>query len=261
MAVVVTHATVATGADDPSKEINKAEWNAGHAVTGLATVAETGTYSDLLGKPTLLTMADVIDALYPVGSLYTSTLSTNPATLLGRGTWGAFGAGRVLVGRDAGDTDFDTAEETGGAKTKAISAHAGAAVGDHAAHTHSVTSNVAVADHASHTHTYTEVPNHVHVENMNGATTGGLTGWGVAVDTSTNTPTATGYSTANNTGGVATGTTNGPGATMTHSVTNNAVTSGNPSATLSHSVTQPSAHTDLNVVQPYIVVYMWKRTA
>ena len=227
MAVAVTHAAVATGADDPSKEINKAEWNAGHTVTGLATVAETGAYNDLSGKPTLLTMADVIDVLYPVGALYTSTLSTNPGTLLGRGTWGAFGAGRVMVGRDAGDADFDTAEETGGAKTKAISAHSG----------------TAVADHASHTHTYTDVPNHVHVENMNGATTGGLTGWGVAVDTSTNTPTATGYSTATNTGGVATGTTNGPG------------------AALSHSVTQPSAHTDLNVVQPYIVVYIWKRTA
>jgi hypothetical protein len=39
------------------------------------------------------------------------------------------------------------------------------------------------------------------------------------------------------------------------------VTSGNPSATLTHSVTQPSAHTDLNVMPPYITVYMWKRTA
>jgi hypothetical protein len=37
-----------------------------------------------------------IALLYPVGSIYTNaTVSTNPATLLGFGTWTAFGAGRV----------------------------------------------------------------------------------------------------------------------------------------------------------------------
>ena len=152
-------------------------------------------------------------------------------------------------------------------------AHAGAAVADHAAHTHQVTSNVsldahsgvavsahsgaAVADHASHTHQYTDVPNHVHVQTVNSGTTGGLSGY--TPDTSTQTPASSGYSTANPTGGVATGTTQGPSATLTHSVTqpsnhtvtqpanhvvtNPAVTSGNPSATLSHSVTQPNDHT------------------
>ena len=53
----------------------------------------------------------------PIGFVFISVVSTNPATLLGYGTWEAFGAGRVLVGVDSGDTDFDTAEETGGAKT------------------------------------------------------------------------------------------------------------------------------------------------
>jgi len=60
----------------------------------------------------------ILEAVYPVGSIYTNaTNNTNPATLLGFGTWVAFGAGRVPVGFDAGDTDFDTAEETGGSKT------------------------------------------------------------------------------------------------------------------------------------------------
>ncbi len=133
------------------------------------------------------------------------------------------------------------------------------AVADHGSHTHSVTSNVAVADHTSHTHTYTDIVNHVHVQNINSGTTGAVNGYGV--DTSTSTSSATGYSTANPTGGIATGTTNGPGAALTHSVTNNAVTSagpgaalthtvthnavtsGNPSATLTHAVTQPADHT------------------
>lgn len=53
----------------------------------------------------------------PLGTIFSSTSSVNPATLLGYGTWTAFGAGKVLVSLDAGDVDFDTVEETGGAKT------------------------------------------------------------------------------------------------------------------------------------------------
>jgi len=53
---------------------------------------------------------------FPVGAIFISTVSTNPATLLGFGTWTAFGAGKTLVGLDSGDTDFDTVEETGGSK-------------------------------------------------------------------------------------------------------------------------------------------------
>lgn len=65
--------------------------------------------------------SDALAAAYPVGSIYMNASdSTNPATLLGFGTWVAFGAGKVPVGIDAGDTDFDTAEETGGAKTHTL---------------------------------------------------------------------------------------------------------------------------------------------
>lgn len=53
---------------------------------------------------------------YPVGSVYISVGATSPATLFG-GTWSAFGTGRVLVGIDATDTDFNASEKTGGAKT------------------------------------------------------------------------------------------------------------------------------------------------
>lgn len=60
-----------------------------------------------------------IDSIYPVGSIYISTVSTNPSNYFG-GTWVAFGAGRTLVGIDAGQTEFDTVEETGGAKTHTL---------------------------------------------------------------------------------------------------------------------------------------------
>lgn len=54
---------------------------------------------------------------WPVGCLFTSVVDTDPAILLGFGVWSAVGAGRVLVGKDSGDADFDTLEETGGAKS------------------------------------------------------------------------------------------------------------------------------------------------
>jgi hypothetical protein len=113
---------------------------------GVGTTATTGTGSNvfsaspaLTGTPTaptasagtnttqLATTAFVIAALqavYPVGSIYiNATSATNPATLLGFGTWTAFGAGRVMVGLDASDALFDTAEETGGSKDAITVAH------------------------------------------------------------------------------------------------------------------------------------------
>ena len=52
---------------------------------------------------------------FPVGAIFISTSATNPGTSLGYGQWSAFGAGRVLVGIDATQTEFDAAGETGGA--------------------------------------------------------------------------------------------------------------------------------------------------
>ena len=65
----------------------------------------------------------IIQAIYPVGSLYISTLGTNPNTLLGFGTWVEFGVGKVIVGQDASDASFNTLEETGGSKDIATATH------------------------------------------------------------------------------------------------------------------------------------------
>lgn len=81
-------------------------------------------------------VTEVLKKVYPVGSIYiNATVATNPATLLGFGTWTAFGAGKVMVGLDSTDTDFDTAEETGGAKTHTLT------VAEMPAHTHAITWN------------------------------------------------------------------------------------------------------------------------
>jgi len=162
-------------------------------VTGVPTIptASAGTNTTQAASTAFVTAAvaavdqATINAhVYPVGSIYTAIVATNPATLLGVGTWTAFGAGKVMVGIDASDTDFDTVEETGGAKTGA------------------------------HTLTTSEIPSHTHTVAQKG---NGGSGYNLDYVQS---------------GGTAsTGATGGGG---------------------SHS--HP-------IVQPYIVVYMWKRTA
>lgn len=62
---------------------------------------------------------DAFDAIYPTGSIYIGTGSTPPT----RGTWVAFGAGKMLVGLQTGDTDFGTVEQTGGNKTITVDPH------------------------------------------------------------------------------------------------------------------------------------------
>lgn len=66
------------------------------------------------------TLDGIVGLIYPVGSIYTSTVNTNPAILFGIGTWVVFGSGKTLVGVDTGQTEFDTVEETGGAKTHTL---------------------------------------------------------------------------------------------------------------------------------------------
>jgi len=144
-----------------------------------------------------------LSALYPVGSIYTNAaVSTNPATLLGFGTWSAFGAGRVMVGLDAGNAAFDTAQETGGSADAIV-----------VSHTHSATSSVSD-------------PGHNHT---------------VGIQTKTLDQNAGGSSLA------------GAGTTTTST----ASTGISVSTSIS---TQGSSGTNANL-QPYIVVYMWRRTA
>lgn len=70
-----------------------------------------------VGMPT-----STMEACWPVGSIYLSTLATNPVNLFGFGTWAAIAAGRVLVGQDVGQAEFDVLGETGGAKDVTLTA-------------------------------------------------------------------------------------------------------------------------------------------
>ena len=57
----------------------------------------------------------ILNQVYPIGSIYMSVNSTNPGALFG-GTWSAWGTGRVPVGVDTSQTEFNTVEKTGGHK-------------------------------------------------------------------------------------------------------------------------------------------------
>jgi microcystin-dependent protein len=77
----------------------------------------------------------MLNLIYPVGYVITLGVSTNPATLLGIGTWTAI-EGTVIVGKAAAGT-FDTLNATGGAETVTLTA----AQSGLPAHTHVQTGN------------------------------------------------------------------------------------------------------------------------
>ena len=62
------------------------------------------------------TFQAIAKQIYPVGSIYLSTRSTNPGTIFG-GTWVRWGNGRVPVGVDTSQTEFSSVEKIGGEKT------------------------------------------------------------------------------------------------------------------------------------------------
>ena len=106
------------------------------ALTGTPTspTASFGTSSTQIATTAFVQAA--LQAVYPVGSIYISTSATNPGTTFGFGTWAAFGAGKVLVGQDAGDASFDTLEETGGSKDAIVVSHTHTATVTDPSHTH-----------------------------------------------------------------------------------------------------------------------------
>jgi hypothetical protein len=194
----------------------------------------TQAEADLLYAPISTSLAGA----WPVGSVYIGVLATNPATLLGFGTWSAFGAGRVLVGLDSGDTDFDTVEEVGGAKTVA-------AAGSNSA---PIFTGTPFSGVINHTHAVTiNDSGHTHTQASQTATTGAVSSWEHGVIDTSSTAAET-LPTGSSTTGITATTANPAGG----------VASITPAGTVSAPTFTGSAS---SVLQPYIVCYFWKRTA
>ena len=166
---------------------SKADLGGSSSQAFASTTASVGDNTTQVATTAFVTSALAAQVAYPVGAIFTTTtVYANSAAVvnaIGGTTWTAFGAGKVLVGVDASDSDFNTVEETGGAKTHTLS----------------------IAELPAHTHSY---------DRQNTSTDN------ISIDDITRT------------------------------------TGGNSGAT-SGATGSGSAH---NNVQPYITVYMWKRT-
>ena len=103
----------------------KAEINGSATETFSAVTAASGTNTTQVATTAFVTSA--INLVYPVGAIFTTvTAYANSAAVvaaIGGTTWVSFAAGKMLVGVDTGDADFDTVEETGGSKDTALTAH------------------------------------------------------------------------------------------------------------------------------------------
>ena len=78
-------------------------------------------------------------------SIRMTTTTTGAANFLG-GTWAQWGTGRVPVGVNTSDSNFNTVEKVGGASTVALS------TAQLPAHGHTVSGSVSVGYEGSHTH-------------------------------------------------------------------------------------------------------------
>lgn len=174
-----------------------------------------------------LTPSAVVDLVYPVNSIYMSVSSTSPATLFG-GTWVRL-KDRFLLG--AGDTY--TNGNTGGSATVTLTK------AQLPAHTHANTISVS-ASQAEHRHSLYSIGNNKDGD-CSGFTNSGDNGVGGPHNGSSRSLTA---STQDARGRYLMDTAT-PSITVTKSITNASVGSG-------------EAH---NNMPPYLVVYMWKRTA
>lgn len=87
-----------------------------------ATLESDGTLKLESRDGSVLTVGIVgtLDTRWPIGSIYFSVESANPSAKLGGGTWVQWGKGRMPIGVDPAQTEFDTVEETGGEKTHTL---------------------------------------------------------------------------------------------------------------------------------------------
>ncbi|AHF89521.1 tail protein [Opitutaceae bacterium TAV5] len=224
-----------------------------------------------LGLPnTLGNLAKAVgELLMPVGHIYVTVNNTNPAALLGFGTWARWGEGRSLTGFSTSDADFNAVEKTGGNKTVTLT------VAQLPAHTHNnAAQTITTTSAGAHTHatnsvtvTTTNAGSHTHAIWGNSSAGETSSAYGFA-NTNADRPI-----TGDNTG-AAWFTQNGFGTQLiqtagghTHTVTIPALTAASAGAH-THTVTVEAkattsvgSNSPVNILQPYIVAHLWKRTA
>lgn len=174
-----------------------------------------------------------IQTLYPIGSIYASTISTNPNTLFGFGTWVKYSAGRMLVG------DGGTFSGTGGSADAVLVQHShGGLTGTQSAdHTHNFSGNTGV-----------ENQGHIHQNSATGGSgvVGPYGGPGPDLEEGAGQP------------NVSYGNMGLPNTTHFHAFSG---TTSGTSGNHNHGITQEGVGATNANMPPYQVIYYWTRTA
>lgn len=242
----------------------------------------------------------LLDLTHPVGSLFFSTSDANPSSTLG-GEWVAWGGGRVPVGVTSEEERYNSAEKTGGSasvvlKTENLPSH-NHGLGDH---THSFSATGTAGSAGSHAHSFNASGNtgseaaHTHPVSVSGtAASAGDHCHGTQLQYNASslasgsaksqvTPSPTGGSYANkeyesmyagtHKHSVSASGTSGKGSSHAHSFS----ASGNTGSSGAHMHSVPISGTtgkssgntgntgsgkNIEIVQPYITCYIWKRVA
>ena len=189
---------------------------------------------------------NIYDVVYPVGCIYESTSSTNPSTLFTGTTWSAFGQGKMLVGLDPNDADFNSTSDSGGSKTVTLTtdqipSHNHSFSGSSgSAGSHSHTYSGTTSSHGGHAHNYTVRTGRSYSSSTGSATNGVVQGSnGVQLDSSTQSTASAG----------------------SHSHTYSGTTSshGGHSHSVSGTIGNKGGGQAHDNMPPYVVVYRWKR--
>ena len=229
--------------DDLDTDLNSVSNAATSAATAAGTSYDNAT-SGLVATDVQDAIDEVVQRLYPVGSIYINAgVTTNPATLLGFGTWVAFGAGKVIVGQDTGDASFNSLEETGGSKNAVNVSHS---------HTYSGTTG---DQSNTHTHSGTTASNGTHQHDAPDPRTAYLTVGGASPDLAGGLASGTNFNS-----GISAETQTDPAGSHNHTVTIGNASTGHTHTYSGTTASAGESGTNKNL-QPYIVVKMWKRTA
>jgi hypothetical protein len=215
---IITATNYMTGATFPSPTLT--------GVPVAPTAAANTNTTQIATTAFVQAAATALSTIYPIGSIYTSTVSTSPATLFGFGTWVNFGAGRVLISQDG----TYPAGSTGGAATVTSSGSVSGTVGG---------TSLTEAQMPKHFHQMIG-PTFVTPYPQNDQGSYGTFFGGTPDDGGTQYGTWSVGGGASS-GGQSTGTANG----NSHD----------------HSFSGSFSGSATSVVQPYISVYMWNRTA
>ena len=103
---------------------------------------ENVQFDDAVTFSNVLWLANLI---FPVGSIRMTVSAADESAFLG-GIWVRWGTGRVPVGVNTSDTNFNTVEKTGGANTHTL------ATAELPSHNHSFSGSVTVNANGAHTH-------------------------------------------------------------------------------------------------------------